>query len=159
MPFSMSHLPICQNTLWQPGSAMWLHLAYLESNQEPIAHRLEMLFSQGVLLVLTGFIVWINNCREMWVRGLKSRHWIAHLQAKWTAWVSTGHCCRCPMNQQAAELSKYLYDNLADFLLSTILFLLYSIGVLWIIMGYYLNAYLNSCRQEIFNPSRLQLLH
>lgn len=88
-----NYMPVCQNTLPQLGSAMLLHLTFLESNQEPIAHRQEMLFSQGVPLVLIGLIVWMNNHRGMWARGSKSGRWIASLQAKWRAWISKCHCC------------------------------------------------------------------
>lgn len=87
------YMPICQNTLPQLGSATLLHLTFLESNQEPIAHRQEMRFSQGVPLVLTELIVWMNNHRGMWARGSKPGCRISSLQAKWTAWVSKGHCC------------------------------------------------------------------
>lgn len=87
------YMPICQNTLPQLGSATLLHLTFLESNQEPIAHRQETLLCQGVPLILIGLIVWMNNHRGMRARGSKCGRRISFLQAKWTAWVSKGHCC------------------------------------------------------------------
>lgn len=70
------YMPICQNPLLQLGSTMLLHLTFLESNQEPIAHRQEMLFSQGISLVLIELIVWMSNHRGTWERG--SKIWPLH---------------------------------------------------------------------------------